>query len=1465
MEHPTFRRATNGTLLLKASPAAQALGPRQSAEGQARAKTPEEVDAEAWAHVASEGGDTSNATLVLSRWKVQFGRYLGKTFHWLLENDVGYSVNLVASHQKERERTGSQSPLMANKDAFTRYSSAYPDFAEAVRFHCAFEESRVRSLRPGQEGQALVGFGDFKFETLQSLYESEDAKKIRFVNYLRRKAPAPGTQMENAVRYIKSRDRQRAAAASATSTTTTAVASATAAATTTSSSSSSSSSSTASAKAAEKPKTALQFAAFVSGRRSLSAVEMQAKVKRLVTPKPAFPASSRPALPSTSSLEPSDEELVKAVVDIEESLDVQAPLSLCPHPPPPAASDAAASDATTAISEPTDEELLEATQGQDDPPALQVQVQVQVQGPPPPQPAIQEEMPAPAFLPPPPPASSAELLPESWRAALTAGQQDWIGRVLFTRDSSGRSRLTSELNLWWYPPQARPIYNQPPASPDPFFARRLFLWMLHRIWRLQLTCPQPLCTGSLTKAGLYRTIRRVLDVDGWYLMVTEYLECRRCKKKVGGWSQGIIRQLPPTYSCQFPAVLTYKLSCDLRVVAQLRSRTLGNSANRLCNTLREQHTDAWMRRAIGYLGVCEQFLALGGRRFPPPPQMPPVPSPIWLLTVYGYDVLTRLDESKARITSTFGSILKMDSTKKASKVAKKLAGTASDTAAWVTNVSNEHGQVLISVLTCSEGTEGLSPMAAGLMRRYQLAGVPHPQLIYVDRDCCNRDGVSRTAALFHEWGQLIVRLDIWHLMRRFASGVTTESHELYPSFMKQLSHRIFEVDSTDARRLTEAKRSELEGKHGMVGLTDAEVVRRISKKEWRLHCRRRTRGAEETALLIQELLDTFCGEAGHDNLGIPLLDNLRIQDIWSTQRCHLSCIQDPPGVQLYTETGRLTKGGVSLPVYRCARGSTSLESFHLHLNRFIPGTTASGKYFQAFLVDGLVRWNEDRAAAAAPPVAAEGRVAPLHSYSGHLKHVLNQKSQRVLGLQMVKDFTKPAEYTGELIGVEFLYRQTGRVLEDVSLDPDTPDEVAAIQELEEADEGIEEDIEEDPTLFAPSVSTAAAARSGDPADAPTSEPSGPAAPAPPEAPERQAPAYKHSSSDSEEEIQGPDGQPGYQHVLKLAMALVEVRSLQGLSDTRVDRLILLWNRLPVQDKQRVVYPPRHRERLYTGRFKAAKGKNTSCPGKESLQRCLLGQTSGPASWPSASRLVEAICTQLCRLHPAATRFGGTTRTRWSLILSDYVAIREAVLASPRLMAQTDIQLFELNQRTLSQWYCRRQKERGKAVLEQGAGLVSAPAVSAHPLPPAKGLCYAQVVGQGSFDFQVPEEQPGPSGQGLPPPPPGHTVNQPGTSALPTPSPPLAPAAPPSPPLAPAAPPSPPLAPAAQRLPPLVPVAQPPQRSKARQQSAQYTCSRCGQLKRLETGHTRINGISYCATVGGKTVKEWREEMEKKKD
>ena len=91
----------------------------------------------------------------------------------------------------------------------------------------------------------------------------------------------------------------------------------------------------------------------------------------------------------------------------------------------------------------------------------------------------------------------------------------------------------------------------------------------------------------------------------------------------------------------------------------------------------------------------------------------------------------------------------------------------------------------------------------------------------------------------------------------------------------------------------------------------------------------------ETERLLQEVLDHFWHMT--DSLGVPLLDHARMEEIWATQCRHLDCIQDPEGVELYTETGHVTRGGVRLPLFRCARGSTSLESFHLHLCRFIPG------------------------------------------------------------------------------------------------------------------------------------------------------------------------------------------------------------------------------------------------------------------------------------------------------------------------------------------------------------------------------------------------------------------------------------------------------------------------------------------------------------------------------------------------
>jgi hypothetical protein len=90
-------------------------------------------------------------------------------------------------------------------------------------------------------------------------------------------------------------------------------------------------------------------------------------------------------------------------------------------------------------------------------------------------------------------------------------------------------------------------------------------------------------------------------------------------------------------------------------------------ANKLLN---EQHSEVYMKNAIHYLTDAEAFKK-GDKSglietvyFDPPPTMHPVPGTKWLLHIYGWDVMSRLPEIKATITSTFGEVIKMDSTKK---------------------------------------------------------------------------------------------------------------------------------------------------------------------------------------------------------------------------------------------------------------------------------------------------------------------------------------------------------------------------------------------------------------------------------------------------------------------------------------------------------------------------------------------------------------------------------------------------------------------------------------------------------------------------------------------------------------------------------------------------------------------------------------------------------------------------------
>ncbi|MEQ2196210.1 hypothetical protein XENOCAPTIV_026610, partial [Xenoophorus captivus] len=69
--------------------------------------------------------------------------------------------------------------------------------------------------------------------------------------------------------------------------------------------------------------------------------------------------------------------------------------------------------------------------------------------------------------------------------------------------------------------------------------------------------------------------------------------------------------------------------------------------------------------------------------------------------------------------------------------------------------------------------------------------------------------------------------------------------------------------------------------------------------------------------------------------------------------------------------------------------------------------SANSLNFQIYLLEGLHRWNHNRATA-----AVETETSGLRSYSGELVHSVNTDYERVFGKKLVPSFTPPAKYTG---------------------------------------------------------------------------------------------------------------------------------------------------------------------------------------------------------------------------------------------------------------------------------------------------------------------------------------------------------------------------------------------------------------------------------------------------------------------
>ena len=223
------------------------------------------------------------------------------------------------------------------------------------------------------------------------------------------------------------------------------------------------------------------------------------------------------------------------------------------------------------------------------------------------------------------------------------------------------------------------------------------------------------------------------------------------------------------------------------------------------------------------------------------------------------------------------------------------------------------------------------------------------------------------------------------------------------------------------------------------------------------------------------------------------------------------------------------------------------------------GTSANDVHFQAFLLEGIYRWNENRMSAAGLEGSGFERC-----YDSRLKQC-SQLATALYGQSFVAP-SRPMQYTGELFGIDYLFHQTGQSFHLPSAETFDDDDDIELEESQELDDGFHDvedltvpvDYIDESRVLTPALTTA-------------EEPATSAS-----APESIVSAVPDTASSEDESVEPPTGREA---VDCLAAYLVTLDTESFLTNWQTQTIVRLWSQLADYDKRRVTYKLRFQRRL----------------------------------------------------------------------------------------------------------------------------------------------------------------------------------------------------------------------------------------------------------------------------------------------
>lgn len=199
----TFRRGPTGYLRQDPSEEAKRIKDNPDLQDKSAPQREEKVKDNARSIVFMRGGDVSDRQEVLGEYILQFGKYKGKSFRWLLENDVGYTVYLFKKVEEE-ERAGQFKAEGPKKDSllsFLEYGRSFKEIKDLLKYLAE------RSVAPTAliEADNLVGFGIHAKKTWGDVWES---RADGYAAFILQQECVPGSKMDRLKHYLTQKEGQ---------------------------------------------------------------------------------------------------------------------------------------------------------------------------------------------------------------------------------------------------------------------------------------------------------------------------------------------------------------------------------------------------------------------------------------------------------------------------------------------------------------------------------------------------------------------------------------------------------------------------------------------------------------------------------------------------------------------------------------------------------------------------------------------------------------------------------------------------------------------------------------------------------------------------------------------------------------------------------------------------------------------------------------------------------------------------------------------------------------------------------------------------------------------------------------------------------------------------------------------------------------------------------------------------------